>query len=85
MDKEYMLTTIDNPFNPFINYDEWYAFDTSHGYYTCAYLARLVITSDELSEVDQDLAIDKAVNEILLYNIFGKFIKIYKDGHKSLK
>ena len=34
MESEYMLTTIDNPFNPFTNFDDWYAFDTSKGYNT---------------------------------------------------
>jgi hypothetical protein len=44
-----MLTTIDNPFNPFTQFDEWNAFDTQQGYYTCAYLARIAKVSDELS------------------------------------
>ena len=42
MKKDVMLTTIDNPYNPFTNFDEWWAFDISHGYNTCAYLSRIV-------------------------------------------
>ncbi len=48
-DEEYMLTTEDNPYNPFTNFDEWYAFDTQKGYNTCGYLARVSFTSSELS------------------------------------
>ena len=59
-----MLTTIDNPYNPFKNYDDWYAFDVQHGYFTCAYLARVAKTSDELSEADNDIAIEDAIDEI---------------------
>jgi hypothetical protein len=36
-----MLTTEDNPFDPFTQFDEWYAFDVEKEYYTCAYLARI--------------------------------------------
>ena len=30
-----LLTTVDNPFNPHTNFDEWYAFDLRMGYDTC--------------------------------------------------
>ena len=76
---EYMLTTIDNPFNPFTNYDEWYAFDTQMHYNTCAYLARITKSSDELSDIDQELAIDQAMNEIVNINLTGKYLKVTRD------
>ena len=41
----FMITTIDNPFNPFTQYDEWLAFDEQMGYYTNNYLARIANTS----------------------------------------
>lgn len=65
----YMLTTVDNPFDPFTRFKEWYAFDTSKGYYTSSYLARIVVTSEELSEADQDLALEQAIDEIVAFNI----------------
>ena len=37
-----MLSTIDNPFNPFDNYPAWSAFDVSSGYHTAELLARIV-------------------------------------------
>lgn len=75
--EEYMLTTSDNPFDPFRQFDEWYAFDTSHGYNTCAYLARVLVTSYELSEEDQDLALDTAINAILELNVTGNYVKAF--------
>lgn len=74
-----MLTTIDNPFDPFEQFDEWMAFDVARGYNTCAYLARIAKTSDELSPQDEDLAIDKAMDEIVALNILGIYRKVYKD------
>jgi hypothetical protein len=74
--KAIMLTTIDNPFDPFTQFDEWKAFDEQKGYFTCAYLARIVKTSDELSEADEDLAIEQAINEIVRLNVLGIYRKV---------
>ncbi len=75
----FMLTTVDNPFNPFTQYDEWYNFDESHDYHTCGYLARIAKSSDELSDVDELLAIEQAMNEIISLNLSGKHIKVSED------
>ena len=78
MNDEYMLTTADNPFNPFTNFDEWYQFDTEKGYNTCSYLARVLKTSDELSEEDDRLATIQAIDEIIEADPFGIYIKVKK-------
>lgn len=74
--KNVMLTTVDNPFDPFTQFEEWKAFDESKGYYTCAYLARIVKTSDELSETDEALAIEQAIDEIVKLNLLGIYRKV---------
>ena len=74
-----MLTTTDNPYDPFDDYDEWYAYDNSKGYNTPGLLARITITSDELSEPDQYLAIDQAIDEIVSENVSGIYKKVSRD------
>lgn len=74
-----MLTTKDNPYNPFEDYDNWYAFDFQMGYHTPEYLARVVVTSDELSEEDQSLAIEEAIDSIVTMNILGIYKKVTKE------
>ena len=74
-----MLTTSDNPFNPFDDFDSWFAFDSSRNYNSCSYLARIAKTSDELSEVDNELAIEKAINEIIEFNLTGNYVKVVRD------
>ena len=64
-----MLTTIDNPFSPFTQWDEWKRYDEDKKYYTCSYLARIAKTSDDLSEADYNKAIDDAIEEIISLNI----------------
>ena len=63
-----MVTTTDNPYDPFTQFDQWYAFDTIQGYNTCSYLARIAKTSPELSPMDQAIAVEEAVDEIVDMN-----------------
>jgi hypothetical protein len=74
--EELFVTTIDNPFSPFTEFDEWFAFDTEKGYNTCAYLARIAKTSIELSDEDQNQAINDAVNEIVRMNVLGIYKRV---------
>ncbi len=80
---EHMLTTIDNPFNPFTHFDEWYAFDEASGYKTTGFLARVVKTSDDLSEPDQSLAIEQAITQIVEENVLGIYRKVSSDSSDS--
>lgn len=75
-DTEYMLTTFDNPFNPFEEFDEWFVWDTMAGYNTAGLLDRITISSHELSEADQALAIQQAIDEIVEENVSGMHRKV---------
>lgn len=70
------LTTTDNPFNPFTEFKQWMAWDMRAGYNTSDYLARVVVTSDELSDADQDAAIEQAIDEILEENVLGIYKRV---------
>lgn len=72
----WFVTTIDNPYDYFTQFDEWYEFDTSHGYNTCSYVARVSNASNEMSERDKIQAINDAVSDILRLNITGKYKKV---------
>jgi hypothetical protein len=74
-----MLTTIDNPHSPFDDFAAWYAYDVASGYHTPSLLARVVVTSDQLSEADYDQAIEFAINEIINENVLGIYIKVQKE------
>ena len=73
---EYMLTTVDNPFNPFTHFDEWFAYDNFKGYKTSEFLARIVKTSPDLSDEDNQLAINQAIEEIINENVLGLYRKV---------
>lgn len=80
-----MLTTADNPFNPFTHFNEWLSFDESKGYNTCAYLARIAKVSDALSETEEAIAIRDAIDEIVRLNILGIYRKVFDTGEGSRK
>lgn len=61
----FALTTTDNPFDPFTQFDEWYNFDMFKGYNTCGRLAKLAKTSESMSDYENDQEIDIAMNEIV--------------------
>ena len=75
---EYMLTTVDNPFDPWTQWDEWFAWDQQAGYHTPGLLARVARTSDDLSEADQSLAIQQAIDEIVQEDVLGVLRKVAK-------
>ena len=79
------LTTIDNPFNPNTQWDDWLRYDEDHGYYTTAYLARIAKTSDELSTADYLDAVEQAVDEICELNLLGLYTKliVYEDNDEK--
>jgi hypothetical protein len=77
-DTEYMLTTFDNPFNPFTEFDEWLTWDTNAGYNTPSLLARIASYSNDMSEADQELAIQQAIDEIVRENVSGMWRKVSK-------
>lgn len=71
-----MLTTVDNPYDPFTEWDSWLAFDEQSGYHTCSLLGRLALTSDDLSEEENVIAINHAIEDIL--NLFPTLYKTVK-------
>jgi len=80
-DTEYMLTTTDNPFDPFTQFDEWLNFDSAAGYHTPSLLARITKSSDELSEADQHVSILNAIDEIVTENVLGIYKKVSSNSN----
>ncbi len=74
MNGAFALTTFDNPYDPFEQFTSWFLFDVEKGYNTCAYLARIVRTSEQLSDEENNSEIERAIDEIILYD----FRNIYK-------
>lgn len=79
MSRRVALTTLDNPYNPIKDFQNWKNFDDSMGYYTSELLSRVVVTSSELPDSLLDADIEQAVDEIVKYNISGIYKKIVEE------
>lgn len=74
-----MLTTVDNPFDPFDDFDSWFMFDNDKGYGSCSYLARIGKFSNKLTDTENDEEQERAIDEIVKYDPLGIYMKVIKD------
>ena len=77
-----MLTTIDNPFDPFTEFVSWFLFDVEKGYNSCSRLARIARTSDQLTEKENEEEIERAIDEIIKYDFMNLYIKVTESDTK---
>ena len=82
--KACMLTTKDNPYNPFDNFDSWYQFDMDKGYSSCSYLDRIARTSDQLTEEENAEEIERAIDEIIKYDFQNIYRKVKQDTNTGV-
>ncbi|MCK9326318.1 MAG: hypothetical protein M0P69_12570 [Bacteroidales bacterium] len=73
-----MLTTFDNPYDPFEQFTSWFLFDVEKGYDSCAYLGRIARTSDQLSEEENDSEVERAIDEIIKYDFRNLYKKVMR-------
>lgn len=78
------LSTVDNPFDPFEQFDQWYMFDLDRGYSSCSFLDRIARTSDQLSEEENDVEIERAIDEIVKYDFQNIYVKVKQKKEESI-
>lgn len=77
------LTTVDNPYNPLTDFEHWWQFDTDRGYNSCAYLSRIAITSDSLTDKENERILEDAIDEILKYDFLNLYAKVTDRDDKN--
>ena len=73
-----MLSTIDNPFNPFEDYSSWLMFDKEKGYDSAERLMRIAKLTDSMTQKEENEEIERAIDEIIKYDILNVYIKVSK-------
>ena len=73
MDDAVLISTIDNPINPFIDFDAWYDEDLRLGHDTCGTVARHMADYTDMSLKDYSVEYARVVRELFAndpYNLY---------------
>ena len=73
-----MLTTVDNPFDPYKDFDNWLNFDQEHRYFTLETVARVAKVSDEMPDDMYEKEVERAVDFLCRVNPLGIYKKVRK-------
>lgn len=84
MDRAYMLSTTDNPFDPFNDFTSWYMFDCEKDHNTCALLARIANVNDEMSQKEIEEELERAMDFIVKHDLEDKFIKVHEKQNETV-
>lgn len=76
---ETWVTTLDNPFDPFVESDQWKRYDEDHGYNTTALICRYLRSSDDYDEESYRQALQDAVDEVVRFNYTGIYRKVVNE------
>lgn len=83
METEVMLTTFDNPFDPFDEFVSWFLFDVEKGYNTCSKIARIAKSSTEFSTIEDKRETERAIDEIIYYDFLNIYKKVTRNVDKE--
>lgn len=73
------LSTADNPFDPFDEFEKWQDFDRLKGYRSSEEAARATVSSSDWPYEDQLLAYEDAVDLCVKLNLTGNRIKVTRE------
>ena len=85
METEFMLTTVDNPYNPFEQFAQWDLYDKEQGHETCSLIARLSQLSYDMTQKEENDEYDRVVELIIQRDPFDKYKKFYKTDDENAK
>lgn len=88
--QEVAITTLDNPFDPFEDWLEWYGYDIEHGYNTVNRLGRITTLSEALSDEENNAEVNSSIDELMKTGAIDKdgnhveYRKVYRTKDKSV-
>lgn len=85
MDTGYMLTTLDNPFDPFDDYKAWHMFDCEKGHNTSSRIARIAQLNSEMTQKEEEEEMDRVMDLIIKYDAEDKYIKVQEKQTATAK
>ena len=84
MSNDCRLTTFDNPFNPFDEFNLWLLFDNEHNYFTLNKLDRISHYTDDMSDKEIDEEHERAIDEIIDNDFLNIYKKVYRKSNQEI-
>lgn len=72
MTKEVRVTTVDNPYDPFNEWDDWLNYDMQQGYRTCERLASITALSEQLTDQENMEAVEDSIDRLIRTGAINK-------------
>lgn len=79
MAKQFMLTTFDNPFDPFDDFASWLSFDKDHHHDSSELLMRFANLTDDMTDIESNNEIERAIDRIIAIDFQNIYKKISRD------
>lgn len=73
------LTTFDNPYSPYEEFEKWYQYDVDHGYNSSGLLMRIAETSSQFTDNENAYEIERAIDKIVIADPANNFKKLKLD------
>lgn len=70
------LTTFDNPYSPYEQFEQWYQYDMDHGYNSSGLLMRLAETSSQFTDNENAYEIERAIDRIVAVDPTNNYKKL---------
>ena len=85
---EALLTTTDNKFDPFDEFEQWYMEDLrlareQHRNTAAGYLAIIMANSDDVSDNEFNQVMNDAIDEIVELDLSGTFKKVTREAKET--
>lgn len=80
MDHECMITTFDNPYNPFEQFTLWHLFDKEKGYDSSERVMRLANISDDMTQKEVDEEIERAIDLLIEIDFTNTYKKLTRSN-----
>lgn len=79
MQRQIRITTIDNPFDPFNDSNDWLMFDIEKGYNTNSKVARLANLTNDMTEKEELEEIERAIDRLIEIDPLDIYKKVVKE------
>ena len=78
--REVAISTFDNPYDPFENFDEWYRYDCDKGYGSCQILANLTEVFEGMTPKEFNEEMERGIDQLLIADPVNLYTKVVRES-----